>query len=262
MDLITLALAKKYTDKKFSGAIKFGGFQIVDNLPGLDSDISYSTVYLKKSPVSSKGNVYEEFIFTMEDEWESLGTTVDLEGYITEETLAEALKTVSWNDLQDKPFYENNIYIPITNEIFVPAVQGESGGTGYFMPINQAYFTEGKKYCVYSKYNNDTEYKKEQYVCEYDGRFSYLGERLRMEALEGDYSFTFYPEDSSYYGACSFYITEEEYTLVQIETKYLPMDKIIAAVIAELNIEESLIEQGRVLNEIELQLGLDNKGGL
>ena len=33
MDLITLALAKKYVNKKFDEAVGFGGFKTVDELP-------------------------------------------------------------------------------------------------------------------------------------------------------------------------------------------------------------------------------------
>ena len=104
MDIATLALAKKYVNKKFANLIKFGGFEIVEALP--TENISTSTVYLLHSTSPTEGNIYEEYIYTTEGKWESLGTTVDLEGYVTIEALNEALKTVSWNDLQDKPFTE------------------------------------------------------------------------------------------------------------------------------------------------------------
>ena len=107
MDIVTLALAKKYTNQKFANLVKFGGFKIVEALP--TEDISTSTVYLLHSMSPTEGNIYEEYIYTTEGKWESLGTTVDIEGYVTTDALNEALKTVSWNDLQDKPFYEEYV---------------------------------------------------------------------------------------------------------------------------------------------------------
>jgi hypothetical protein len=88
MDLITLALAKKYVNKKFAEAVSFGGFQIIDTLPV--ENISTTTVYLLKSKSATEGNVYEEYIYT-NGKWESLGTTVDLAGYVTEENLQAAI---------------------------------------------------------------------------------------------------------------------------------------------------------------------------
>lgn len=88
MDLVTLALAKKYTNQKVNDILSFGGFEIVESLP--TSDISHSTVYLLKSSEEAR-NIYTEYIYTKNNEWESLGTTVDLNGYITEENLQEAI---------------------------------------------------------------------------------------------------------------------------------------------------------------------------
>ena len=103
MDLITLALAKKYTNKKFESAVGFQGFKVVTELP--TTNISTASIYLLKLPYAESGNLYEEYIY-VDGVWESLGTTISLEGYVTEEALNKALKNINWNDLQDKPFGE------------------------------------------------------------------------------------------------------------------------------------------------------------
>lgn len=98
MDLITLALAKKYTNQKVNEIISFGGFKIVNELP--TTNISHSTVYLLRSGVEEY-NIYTEYIYTMANEWESLGTTVDLNGYVTEENLSTAINIAKEEILQE-----------------------------------------------------------------------------------------------------------------------------------------------------------------
>ena len=98
MDLITLALAKKYTNQKVNEIISFGGFEIVNKLP--TTNISHSTVYLLRSGVEEY-NIYTEYIYTKTNEWESLGTTVDLNGYVTEENLSTAINIAKEEILQE-----------------------------------------------------------------------------------------------------------------------------------------------------------------
>ena len=78
MDLITLALAKKYTNKKFGEVVSFGGFKIVDALPTID--ISTSVIYLLKTGEGTEGNIYTEYVYTVDSQWEALGTNIDIKG--------------------------------------------------------------------------------------------------------------------------------------------------------------------------------------
>lgn len=71
MDLITLALAKKYVNKKFDEAVGFGGFKVVDELPSVN--ISHSTVYLLKTFSPTEGNLYSEWVYTIDNIWEQVG---------------------------------------------------------------------------------------------------------------------------------------------------------------------------------------------
>ena len=89
MDLITLALAKKYTNSKFAQAAGIKGFEIVESLP--TEDIATNIIYLLKSANGSERDSYTEYVYT-KGEWEPLGTT-----------------DLSWDELQDKPFYEEVI---------------------------------------------------------------------------------------------------------------------------------------------------------
>lgn len=80
MDLITLKLCQKYTDKKIIQMAQ-GGFvpAIVNALP--TTDISHSTLYLVLKPGNPEGNIYEEYLY-VNDKWEMIGTTgVDLSNY-------------------------------------------------------------------------------------------------------------------------------------------------------------------------------------
>lgn len=62
---------------------------VVENLP--TSDISSTTIYIKKTSTTETGNLYTEYIY-VNNEWEELGTqTLDLSGYTTTEALNAAL---------------------------------------------------------------------------------------------------------------------------------------------------------------------------
>lgn len=63
--------------------------EVVENLP--TSNISPTTIYIKKTSTTESGNLYTEYIY-VNDEWEELGTqTLDLSGYTTTEALNTAL---------------------------------------------------------------------------------------------------------------------------------------------------------------------------
>lgn len=101
MDLITLALAKKYTNKKFEEVISFGGFKIVDVLPTVD--ISTSVIYLLKTSEGIEGNIYTEYVYTTDGQWEALGTNIDLRGLeenidTMNEKLDQLTLTMTWGD--------------------------------------------------------------------------------------------------------------------------------------------------------------------
>ena len=99
MDLMTLALAKKYTNKKFSEMVGFGGFKIVDTLP--TTDISTSVIYLLKTGEGAEGNIYTEYVYTVDGHWEALGTNIDIKGLeedieAIEEKLDQLTLTMTW----------------------------------------------------------------------------------------------------------------------------------------------------------------------
>lgn len=71
MDIITLALAKKYANKKFAEAVNFGGFQVVTELPS--ANISTTTIYLLQISTSGVNNLYQEYVY-VDNQWEMLGT--------------------------------------------------------------------------------------------------------------------------------------------------------------------------------------------
>ena len=63
--------------------------EVVENLP--TSNISPTTIYIKKTSTTETGNLYTEYIY-VNDVWEELGTqTLDLSGYTTTEALNTAL---------------------------------------------------------------------------------------------------------------------------------------------------------------------------
>lgn len=63
--------------------------EVVENLP--TSNISPTTIYIKKTSTTETGNLYTEYIY-VNNEWEELGTqTLDLSGYTTTEALNTAL---------------------------------------------------------------------------------------------------------------------------------------------------------------------------
>lgn len=63
--------------------------EVVENLP--TSNISPTTIYIKKTSTTESGNLYTEYIY-VNDAWEELGTqTLDLSGYTTTEALNTAL---------------------------------------------------------------------------------------------------------------------------------------------------------------------------
>lgn len=136
MDLITLALAKKYVNKKFAEAVSFGGFQIIDTLPV--ENISATTVYLLKSKSETEGNVYEEYIYT-NGKWESLGTTVDLAGYVTEENLQAAINTAlqqakengDFKPVKGEDYWTEEDKQEIIDEVVAQMPEPEAGGMTY-----------------------------------------------------------------------------------------------------------------------------------
>lgn len=70
-------------------AIPKFAIEVVENLP--TSDISSTTIYIKKTSETETGNLYTEYIY-VNNVWEELGTqTLDLSGYITTEALNTAL---------------------------------------------------------------------------------------------------------------------------------------------------------------------------
>lgn len=78
-------------------AIPKFAIEVVENLP--TTDISSTTIYLKKTSTTETGNLYTEYIYA-NNAWEELGTqTLDLSGYVTTEalnaTLDEYTKTTS-----------------------------------------------------------------------------------------------------------------------------------------------------------------------
>lgn len=70
-------------------AIPKFSIEVVENLP--TSNISPTTIYIKKTSTTESGNLYTEYIY-VNNEWEELGTqTLDLSGYTTTEALNTAL---------------------------------------------------------------------------------------------------------------------------------------------------------------------------
>lgn len=70
-------------------AIPKFAIEVVENLPA--SDISSTTIYIKKTSSMETGNLYTEYIY-VNNVWEELGTqTLDLSGYTTTEALNTAL---------------------------------------------------------------------------------------------------------------------------------------------------------------------------
>lgn len=70
-------------------AIPKFAIEVVENLPA--SNISPTTIYIKKTSTTESGNLYTEYIY-VNDVWEELGTqTLDLSGYTTTEALNAAL---------------------------------------------------------------------------------------------------------------------------------------------------------------------------
>lgn len=93
MDLITLKLSQKYTDKKIIQMAQ-GGFvpAIVNSLP--TTDISHSTLYLVLKPGNPEGNIYEEYLYVNE-KWEMIGTTgVDLSNYYNKSEIDAKIDTI------------------------------------------------------------------------------------------------------------------------------------------------------------------------
>lgn len=74
---------------KISAIPKFA-ISVVTDLP--TSDISATTIYLKKTSTTETGNLYTEYIY-VDGAWESLGTqTLDLSNYATKDYVATAIK--------------------------------------------------------------------------------------------------------------------------------------------------------------------------
>lgn len=70
-------------------AIPKFSIEVVENLP--TSNISPTTIYIKKTSTTETGNLYTEYIY-VNNTWEELGTqTLDLSGYTTTEALNTAL---------------------------------------------------------------------------------------------------------------------------------------------------------------------------
>lgn len=74
---------------KISAIPKFA-ISVVNDLP--TSDISATTIYLKKTSTTETGNLYTEYIY-VDGAWESLGTqTLDLSNYATKDYVTTAIK--------------------------------------------------------------------------------------------------------------------------------------------------------------------------
>lgn len=79
LSMLTLALAKKYTDSKIGEVLEFK-IEIVETLP-LDPD--RHTIYLVPKTVSEPTNGYIEYLY-VNNKWEIIGeTTIDLSNYYT-----------------------------------------------------------------------------------------------------------------------------------------------------------------------------------
>lgn len=104
MDLITLALAKKYVNKKFDEAVGFGGFKTVDELPTVN--ISHSTVYLLKTFSPTEGNLYSEWVYTLDNNWEQVGVNHSLteqeKNDIIDAILSALTVSDDWQELLDR----------------------------------------------------------------------------------------------------------------------------------------------------------------
>lgn len=104
MDLITLALAKKYVNKKFDEAVGFGGFKTVDELPTVN--ISHSTVYLLKTFSPTEGNLYSEWVYTLDNQWEQVGVnhalTEQEKNDIIDVILSSLTTSDDWRELLDR----------------------------------------------------------------------------------------------------------------------------------------------------------------
>lgn len=89
MDIISYALAKKYTDQTVASLGASFSYEIVDVLPKVGAPGCF--YFVAKS--ESEGNFYDEYLF-INGKFELVGTT-EIE-----------FPQVSWNDLTDKPFGE------------------------------------------------------------------------------------------------------------------------------------------------------------
>lgn len=95
MDIMTLALAKKYTNKKFAEMLGFGGFEIVQELP--TTDISYNTIYLLRiANNNSEVDLYKEYIYTTENKWEPIGITIETGATFTPQISEKGI--LSWSN--------------------------------------------------------------------------------------------------------------------------------------------------------------------
>ena len=87
LSVITYALAKKYTDEKFS---KFIGFniQIVDTLPLTDID-THTIYFVKRTSPSGEADYYYEYMY-INNKWELIGSTeLDLTNYYTKDEVQQ-----------------------------------------------------------------------------------------------------------------------------------------------------------------------------
>lgn len=114
MDITTLALAKNYVNKKFGEAISFGGFQIVEELPAFN--ISRSTVYLLLKDATNEGNLYFEYIYTLDNKWELIGSTLETGATFTPHITEDGL--LSWTN-------DKNLTNP--DPVNIKGPQGNSG---------------------------------------------------------------------------------------------------------------------------------------
>lgn len=75
MDLVTLALAKRYADKKFAEVVTNNGYIVVDVLP--TSDISSSAIYILRS-IDAQGKIsYLQYGY-IDGAWQVLGISAEL----------------------------------------------------------------------------------------------------------------------------------------------------------------------------------------
>lgn len=107
MDIITLSLAKKYTDKKVVEMATTGFVPtLVDELP--TTNISAHTIYLVPAPGAEGQDIYDEYLY-VNNKWEKIGTTsVDLTNYYDKKEIDTIIANI---ELTPGPKGESGVYV-------------------------------------------------------------------------------------------------------------------------------------------------------